>query len=177
MKVCSSCSLLKDYSEYHRSRNSADGYRFQCKVCVNKKRRETCAKKKNENYVPTYVKINLSIPDELVGKDRNIAYNKEYRKLYKKEISVKKRTELDQAKIDGINHYGGKCTCCGEATYEFLTLEHLEGRPKNNKKRRTGKGAWLQVKQEGFPDKYTVLCFNCNCAKGIHGSCPHTWKK
>ena len=64
-----------------------------------------------------------------------------------------------------------------ETIKEFLTLEHLQGR-EVGKKRRTGKDAWLQVKRQGFPEgKYTVLCFNCNCAKGAFGECPHNKKK
>jgi hypothetical protein len=174
-KICKFCNLEKDVEDFHKSSRSVDGYRSKCRVCTNIKRSDTNRKKQNEGYIPTYVKINLSIPDNIVGSERFQAYHREYRKIYKEEIKAKKKIELERAKIEGINHYGGKCNCCGESKIEFLTLEHLHGRDKG-RRRRTGKGAWLEIKREGFPDKYTVLCFNCNCAKGIYGRCPHTWE-
>lgn len=36
---------------------------------------------------------------------------------------------------------------------------------------------WAKAKSENYPDKYTVLCFNCNCAKGAFGFCPHELEK
>lgn len=174
-KICSGCNEEKSYRNFHKSKNSSDGYRFKCRVCINLKRRNTLLKKKNEGFIPTYIKIGLSLSDDLVGVSRQKAYHKEYRLLYKEKIKLKKQQDLIDAKLEGIARYGGKCSCCGELEIEFLTLEHLYGRELNDSK--TGKAAWLKVKREKFPDKYTVLCFNCNCAKGIHGSCPHTWSK
>lgn len=78
-----------------------------------------------------------------------------------------------------IAAYGGACTCCNEATFEFLTLEHLNNDGAAHRAR-VGKNAQAQlldIKRRGFPAEYTVLCFNCNLAKGIHGSCPHTWSR
>jgi hypothetical protein len=34
----------------------------------------------------------------------------------------------------------------------------------------------VDLKRQGWPkDGYTVLCLNCNIAKGATGTCPHTW--
>lgn len=33
-----------------------------------------------------------------------------------------------------------------------------------------------KIKEDRYPDSYTVLCFNCNCAKGAFGFCPHKLK-
>lgn len=123
-------------------------------------------------------KTGIQLPDTLVGSERQAAYHKLYRTINSKKLSANKKEEATRAKIEGIAHYGGKCSCpsCGETQLEFLTLEHLRGRDKT-KKRRTGKLAWLEAKRAGYPDDFTVLCFNCNCAKGIYGTCPHTWEK
>lgn len=32
---------------------------------------------------------------------------------------------------------------------------------------------YKRVIEEGFPDTYRLLCWNCNCAIGIYGECPH----
>lgn len=173
-KICSACGVEKEVKDFHRSRNSKDGYRTKCRVCVNKKRRERIEKNKAGDYAK-YIKLGIGLSDELVGPERQKAYHEQYRKVNKKQISENKKKELDRAKLEGIIHYGSKCTCCGESTIEFLTLEHLNGRVKG-KKRRSGKGAWLEARRLKYPATMTVLCFNCNCAKGVYGSCPHTWK-
>lgn len=106
---------------------------------------------------------------------------KEYLKNYRKEYWQAHRLEARKhgyksrlaIKIEGIQRYGGKCACCGETEVKFLTMEHKKGRVKGER-RVTGHKAWQQAKQEGWPNIYTVLCFNCNCAKGAFGVCPHS---
>lgn len=72
--------------------------------------------------------------------------------------------------------YGPICSCCGETTPEFLTLDHI-GNTGAAHKREVGGGTnrvYLAVRREGFPkDKYRILCFNCNCSLGFLGYCPH----
>jgi hypothetical protein len=36
MKICSKCSELKSYSEYHKKKKSSDGLQYYCKECVKK---------------------------------------------------------------------------------------------------------------------------------------------
>lgn len=174
VKQCRACNEIKPVSEFHKSGTSKDGYRTKCRICSNKVRRERLRKNKEGDFAQ-YDRLEIDLPDELIGDERAKAYHKEYRKLKRKEIGRKKQEEANQAKIEGIAYYGGKCACCSEDTFEFLTLEHKNGR-EPGKRRRTGKWAWLEVKRAGFPDTITVLCFNCNCAKGAYGSCPHTWE-
>jgi hypothetical protein len=76
--------------------------------------------------------------------------------------------------------YGGRCNCpgCDEWRPAFLSVEHKYGRrrPDGTKDTRTGAKLYRQVKAEGFPDTYTVLCLNCNFAKGKRnsgGRCQH----
>src|SRR6266702_6990703 len=38
-------------------------------------------------------------------------------------------------KLEAINHYGGRCYCCGESFYLFLALDHILG--SGNKERRS----------------------------------------
>lgn len=74
--------------------------------------------------------------------------------------------------MEGLKEYGGKCACCGESKPEFLTLDHINGRGPEEKT--TGMGIWYWLKLKGWPkDNYQILCWNCNCAKGVYGQCPH----
>lgn len=107
--------------------------------------------------------------------------NKNWRKDNKEKITIDKRDYWNKIKEEVIVAYGGKCQCCGETERRFLTLEHVNGRKNHgrskNGRRITGKKAMAEVKRLGFPkDEFQILCFNCNCAKGIYGMCPHQMK-
>lgn len=76
-----------------------------------------------------------------------------------------------------LNAYGNKCTCCGEDNKLFLTVEHLNGDGKTHRQRLGGlsiEKMLRDIRDQGYPDKYTVLCFNCNLGKSRNkGICPH----
>ena len=77
-----------------------------------------------------------------------------------------------KVKLEAIEHYGGKCACCGEKVVEFLTIDHKGGG--GNKQLKSINGAissWL--KKHNWPKGFRVLCYNCNCAIGFFGYCPH----
>lgn len=73
-----------------------------------------------------------------------------------------------------LNGYGAVCVCCGEDTYEFLTLDHVEGGG-SQERRNGGRGriAYREAKRNNFPPEYQVLCFSCNWGKGDGKFCPH----
>ncbi len=105
--------------------------------------------------------------------DQLKAYHKNYRAAHRIGLAKKKLAAARAAKLEGIVVYGGKCACCGERQMEFLTLDHINGR-KDEPYRTTGQKAWLRLKARGWPkDNFQLLCFNCNCAKGVYGRCPH----
>lgn len=70
-----------------------------------------------------------------------------------------------------IEHYGGKCACCGESIFEFLTIDHISGRTKGDRTR--GEALYRKLLKLKYPEGYQVLCWNCNAAKGLFGKCPH----
>lgn len=69
------------------------------------------------------------------------------------------------------------CACCGETTYEFLSLDHLEGSSQEDyRKHKTAVGIMINIIREGFPPKYRVLCHNCNQCCRVYGHCVHNPK-
>ena len=92
---------------------------------------------------------------------------KEYWNNRNRQIAKQKRKEV-------FNHYGQKCVCCGETTYEFLVIHHTNGGG-NQHRKKVGYGTkfytWLI--KNSFPEGYQILCHNCNMAKGFYGECPH----
>ena len=99
----------------------------------------------------------------------------DYRRINRTQLTAQGRLYRQRIKEETIKAYGGVCSCCGEDMVQFLTIEHLNGRDYSNK----GKGGhyeYLRLKSLGYPtDGITVLCYDCNCTKGVYGTCPHTW--
>lgn len=100
---------------------------------------------------------------------RNETWCKE---CYAEERAMKRM--MDKQTV--IQHYGGKCECCGETIPEFLTMDHINGNGGQIRQsgRHQGGDKWAQVINEGFPGDLRILCYNCN--EGTHinrGICPH----
>lgn len=89
------------------------------------------------------------------------------RQHYRKENRRKRTLILDL--------YGGGCACCGETRYEFLCVDHINGGGNRHRELKgTGHRMWKDIADEGYrPDKYRVLCHNCNMSMGAYGYCPH----
>ena len=75
-----------------------------------------------------------------------------------------------------FNYSDGRlcCSCCGENTYEFLTLDHINGG--GRQERLEHPGYFRRLRKTGYPSGYRVLCYNCNCCIGRYGYCPHQTK-
>lgn len=76
-----------------------------------------------------------------------------------------------------LDRYGNACSCCGETTYEFLAIDHVND--DGNIDRANGiRGPSLirKIIAENYPDKYQILCHNCNFAKQFSPGCPHKRK-
>lgn len=82
------------------------------------------------------------------------------------------KAQRNKQRREVIEHYGGKCTCCGESIFEFLQLDHINNDGAAHRKQ-IGKGMYGWVIRNGFPEGFQVLCTNCNLAKAHYGQCPH----
>jgi hypothetical protein len=98
--------------------------------------------------------------------------------INRKEIIREQQRKYEiNIKMKIIEEYGGKCACCNENTPEFLTIDHINNNgAKERELTKQGSGGkiyrWLI--KNGYPkDNYQLLCYNCNCAKGFCGVCPH----
>lgn len=109
--------------------------------------------------------------------EKKRAYDVAYRAVNQEWINAKGRARDRLSRLAALNHYGGKCACCGETTYEFLAIDHINGGG-NEHRKAIGVGRhiirWLI--KNNYPEGFQVLCHNCNVAKGFHGECPHKRK-
>lgn len=176
-KICSKCKANKFVSEFYSHKQGKYGVTACCRVCERSRKASVIKAKKDGTFKSKVRLPRLTLEDKQKRKEEASKYYKEWRAKNSEYVKQKKREYYKNLKLAGIKHYGGKCSCCGEDTIEFLTLEHLEGRKKTAKKKKTGVKAWEEAKSLGWPDTLTVLCFNCNCAKGAFGICPHQKKK
>jgi hypothetical protein len=104
----------------------------------------------------------------------NLSMNGKRRNLCKacssKKGRIRRRLELFEA-------FGWKCQCCGENHPDFLTLEHIDGKNHYtgpNSTQRVTEQEIYHAKKHGFnPEFFSLLCMNCNFAKGHWGKCPH----
>ena len=126
-------------------------------------------------------------------------YMREYQKKWNKENREKKnawarkryhlksqewkdeKVRINKARrktnrLEALEHYGGKCTCCGEDTVEFLCFDHINNDGKEHRKKMSDKSIAAWLKRNGYPKDIQILCHNCNIADGVYGQCPHKRK-
>jgi hypothetical protein len=104
----------------------------------------------------------------------NRAAGKKWRDANPEESRAQSKKYGWKLKLEVIAAYGGKCTCCGEATPEFLGIDHIYGGGRKHRAVLRGHRFYYWLKQQGFPkDEYQLHCHNCNMAKGFFGVCPH----
>lgn len=108
-------------------------------------------------------------------RENRAAYSKaRYHRENKRE-----RANRQALRREVLSHYSGgqpRCTCCGEATLVFLTIDHIvpvKRNSKNNASGTAGEALCRRLKRDGYPDGFQVLCYNCNCAKKVNSVCPH----
>ena len=110
-------------------------------------------------------------------------YNTEFMRRHKddrkcKTLSVKVRF------FSLISNGNIRCECCGIDDIDFLTLDHIQNDgAKEKKELSNGQGGeWLYAKiiknkSKVSHERYRILCFNCNSARGAMGVCPHEMRK
>ena len=168
---CSVCgkSLIKQISEINKKiKNNTP---FICKRC-------TLIKRNKVNLKTNCIECGVLLTSENeVRYGKNKLLNRQSCKCnecFKKQIKKK----YWEAKLEIINHYGGKCACCGEVIPEFLTVDHINN---DGKKHRTekpfsiGNNLYKTLIRENFNVGYElqILCWNCNEGKNHYGICPH----
>lgn len=103
-------------------------------------------------------------------------YSKDNRQGRKDRIRLYERRRRYNLKLDIIEGYGSKCSCCGESTIEFLSIDHVKGIGRAARiKEGSSYKLYRLLKEKGYPkEDHRLLCFNCNLSMGFFGYCPHT---
>lgn len=154
-KLCRRCGLNKSVGEFYESRKyqyPSERYESYCKMCVRERTR-------------TYYYANR---ERLLLRERN-------RKAANRPAILLQRTEQrKRLRLAAIEAYGGKCTCCSEATIAFLAIDHINGGGQKHMKEIGGPSNFMcWLRKNDYPPGFQILCHNCNMAKGLYKSCPH----
>lgn len=85
------------------------------------------------------------------------------------------KNSYSRTRSEAITRYGSRCACCGEDNELFLTFDHIENDGAEHRRAIGDGGKYLLcwIKKNHYPDCIQLLCYNCNCAKGFYGVCPH----
>jgi len=112
--------------------------------------------KEEENATRRKWRARNSEREKLAGKERQRLWAKKNRKIV-------------------LDHYGNKCSCCGETNQKFLAIDHINNDGAEHRKIVGQGGGMLNrwIIKYNFPDTFQILCHNCNMAKEIYGICPH----
>ena len=92
---------------------------------------------------------------------------------------AKNKRQTRERKLAVLKAYGGECVCCGESTFEFLSIDHVRGGGDAHRREIVANRGYVDIyrwlKEHKCPQdgRFQLLCFNCNMAKGFYGYCPH----
>lgn len=96
-------------------------------------------------------------------------------------ISAKKRLENRHKAIKGIaNTNKPRCACCGERRIWALTFDHKNNDGAKHRKEQKSNDDLTIIrryysKYKTYPIHiYNINCYNCNMAKHIYKTCPHS---
>lgn len=117
----------------------------------------------------------LLITEEERVKERRKAA--EWRVTHKEWANEHCKNNLRKTRLKVFTHYGNKCACCGETTFEFLQIDHINKDGKNHRKELNGRRITYWLKKNNYPEGFQLLCGSCHSAKSHYGSCPHEHSK
>jgi len=109
--------------------------------------------------------------------EEHTAARKKHKQRYYRENKAKhNRKCMDRyykLRQNVIQMYGGRCACCGEEHEAFLALDHINGGGQKHRSERGTYGVFKDALEANDPQRFRVLCHNCNMAYHTCGVCPH----
>lgn len=165
-KVCRICREEKPANSFTKALANIDGLASYCRPCFNKKYHIKVVTFTRDSSKYCYGCKELKLSEEFYGNKYTSTGLSVYCKL-----CTAKRARI-RYKETVLDWYGPECACCGELEHDFLTVDHINGRDKNNPQP-PGNGLYRWLIAHSFPSEYQILCWNCNSAKGVYGKCPH----
>jgi len=154
----------------YKTRSGKTRFRAECKDCESL--RSSVYREEHGKQIAKRMKRWKS-----ANRKRLNEYGRKYYSDHQDGFRVNARQRSMNVKRLVIDHYGGRCNCCGEDRLAFLTIDHVDGRGNKHRDsvgRGNGRDFYHWLIQNDFPSGFQVLCFNCNCGRSVNGGvCPH----
>lgn len=195
VKWCNIGRHFVDVSKFASDASRKDGRQSRCKICTHEyylARRHKLLKPRDallhgsfqrdavsgKDLICTACRIKKPLDQFTPNKRLLSGHRQPCHSCHKQRLKEHARRIKGQLKAEVITAYGGRCACCGESMSQFLTIDHINNDGAEHRKSLGqfpfGKTIYKWLKERGFPkDNFQLLCFNCNCAKGLFGRCPH----
>lgn len=175
---CIKCSKAqKQYSKTKRKKRKANGLCTRCNK-NNKYQRysicQDCRKKERQKLRKDYIDLGLC---RTCGKNPIRSDETTLCQQCTDRLKHNRKARREKHRQQVLQHYGNKCACCGETEEHFLTIDHINNDGAKHKRalKRTDPATMRKwIIDNNYPDIFQILCYNCNCAKGKLGYCPHS---
>ena|SRR5208282_1970093 len=192
-RICKKCSSPKLIGEFALHTPSKGGRRQVCKVCCGQQMKDWAASNRLKGLCHCGKAVVLGRKQCSVHAKRVTAVARKNRKLGLchcgrppvrgakcEQCALRNKEWLRALRHETLQAYGGKCQCpcgCTVDEPEFLNVDHIMG---GGRKQRTeakcpssGAPFYSWLRKHGFPkDEFRLLCWNCNCSRGMYGYCP-----
>jgi len=184
---CSRCQAVKPRDQFPTRRGSGKITRPRmCSECRNRADREKSLRWAERN--PEAARLRYKVYEQRHNDVRRARWHEDPAYREQNKLAAKRwrgrnsdkylpklRRRHQEMRQAVIEMYGGSCACCNESTWEFLSIDHVNGG--GSQARKAGESvAALRRKllSHGSPHPdYQLLCHNCNAALGHYGYCPH----
>lgn len=195
IRFCDSCkksvalSTRKSCAKRYRSRKQL-GVCVSCSgpVVADKTMCDDCSqhrnsqkKRRSDSFLTSKLcSVCGKIPPEGEGKRCKACIDKRNSWYQGSGTQAKDKVRRDENRRAAFEHYGERCSCCGENEPCFLAIDHIEGDGTTHRKEinKWGSGFHKWLVDSGFPEGFQILCHNCNMGKHLNGGvCPHKTRK
>src|SRR6266852_904028 len=162
IKHCTNCGAFKTPQQFSRNRRRDDGLDLHCRQCIRERIRNKKARQLAQGLCTC------------CGSPRGDSRSRWCCQNCLTRDSGTRRSREMRAVV--MHAYGGEspaCVCCGETLAAFLTLDHVNNGGRAHRREKGNQGVYHELRRNGYPSGFRILCFNCNLARGCYGSCPH----
>lgn len=186
-KVCGTCKgNPQPVANFHRDKGNPDGHCTQCKSC------RTPVKKayyqdNREGVIAKVTAYNQAHPERVKSTLKNLAKwgkdNPEKVREANRRRSYARRARLRR---EAIMAMGSHCVCCNESDWRILTFDHIGGWGAEHRRELNHAMFVPWLIKHHYPTGNEIcpecgiqhqgiqlMCFTCNMATTIHGTCPH----
>jgi hypothetical protein len=184
-KFCTRCKVWKSTTEFAPNAGRQDGLQVYCRPCwisYRNGRKEKTAESWARWYAKNAEQQRKQAVDKYwanrdVVRERRKKVNRDPEEYARHVASVMERTRKIKAEV--FTHYGTSCACCGESNPGFLTIDHINGCTREERKTQgIGSRFYCWLRKNGFPEGFQTLCYNCNSGRATNGGiCPHKAQK